>query len=223
MYDNSLSFTVVGTGSTSTSYTMGTGVGGILIVNTGPLITALTYNGVALTNVISFTPSIIDGNQQTVNVWRLSNPATGTNTLQATISPGTSNEIIGIVSYTGIDTTIYQPVENATGYSNNGVNNTLVSTLSTSVTTSKDRSITVMCTRGGNNFPQTFTAGTGTLRVSSTSILSNAHAIIDSGSVITPVGNSTLNATWTSGSGFMSNVVFSLSPVPTGGLLSFFP
>lgn len=209
-YDNSASFTCVGSGTTSTSYTMSTGDNGYLIVNAGPLITAFTYGGVSMTKDIDFEPSIHDGNQQRVNVWVLANPPTGSNTLQATIG-GSDNEQVGIVSYTGLNTSV--GIEDyVTAFSNNGTNNTQVGTLATSLTPLTDNAYVVMFSRGANS-GRTFTATQGTLRVSSSSILTNSQGIIDKGSPTSPISAVTLEATWSSSSGFISNVIMALRPV----------
>lgn len=213
-YDNSANFNFTGA-NPSTSFTCSSASGRILLVNTSFNVTAATYGGVSMTKVINFSPSIIDGNEVKVNVYRLINPASGSNTLAFTT---TGDGSAGIISYTGVDDAVYQPIENATGYSNNGVNNTQVGSLATGVTTTKDSSWVVLFTRGGNGFPNTFSGA----RTTGTYIFGDhAQGIYDSGP-ITPTGSPTLTATWSSGSGYISNVIISLSPSNLGGLLSFF-
>lgn len=204
----------------STSYTVGSGSGLILFVCATPRVTAITYGGVSMTKVVTFAPSIRDGNQQDENVWRLNNPATGSNTLAITSA---SDGTCGIVSYKNVNTDVSQPVGNATGYSNNGVNNTQVASLGTSITTTSDRMWTVMFARGANA-TNNFATGGGTMRTTGVFIFGDgAQGIYDSNGPITPAGSSTLTSTWATSSGFTSNVIISLSPSNNGGLLDFFP
>lgn len=219
-YDNSASFTFI-SGSMSTSFTIGSGTGRVLLVTTSFRVTGITYNSISMTEVVTFAPSIIDGNQQNMRVWRLNNPSSGSNTLAITAS---GDGTCSIISFSNVNTDVYQPVGNATGYSNNGVNNTQVVSLSTSLSTSEDRMVTVLCSRGSNSTRTFVSNGTGTFRTSSVYIFGDGTAgIYDSGAIITPAGSSTLTSTWASSSGFISNVIISLSPIKTQGLLSFFP
>jgi len=221
-YDNSGSLVVIGSGTTSTSFTTGSASKKILLVNAGTKITGLTYGGVALTNVVSYGSSIIDGNQQTINLWALVNPASGANTLQATI-PFASNELIGFASYQVIDDVVSQPEANAGAFSNNGINNTQVASLTASVNTTSAQAWSVMLTRGAYNGGNTFSAGIGTLRESSTSIFDGVQSIIDSGGPIATPSTSTLRADCTAGSTFMVNLIISIAADPSGGMLLFFP
>ena len=213
-YDNSASFTSVGSGTTSVSYTCSSGNDRYLIVGAGSFITGITYAGVAMTKIVDFEPAIHDGNQVHINVWGLANPASGSNTLATTIGVG-DNEIIGIASYTGVNPNS-EPEIYETFYSNNGLINTQVVSLSGSVTTITDNAWSIMVTRG-TNAGQTFTASAGTLRTSDTSALSKSEAVIDSNAAITPAGSSTLTADWSSGSGFVSNVIMSFKPLTVPG------
>jgi hypothetical protein len=161
--------------------------------------------------LISYEPSIHDGNQQKVRVWGLPTPPTGNITIAPTISGGDGT--IALISYTGAWE--IQPEADNEAFSNNGVNNTAVTTLASSITTLSNNAWSVMFTGGGNNFPNTFTATQGTLRVTEDTITGDgAVAIIDSNGPISPAGISTLEATWSAGTGFMSNVVFSIKPQP---------
>jgi len=207
--DNSATFTFVG-GSTSTSYTMTALSGKLLLVTTTFKVTAITYAGVSMTQYVHFDPPISDGNQQQINVYSLTNPASGSNTLALSVA---GDGICGIVSYSGVASS--QPEAYITASSNNGINNTLVGSLASSVTTLTNNAWSVMFSRGGNNFPRTFTAGTGTLRQSAEFIFGDGCVgIIDSNGPVSPAGSSTLQANWTSGSGFVSNVIVSIAPEP---------
>jgi len=204
-YDNSDNFVSIFGGVTSVSYTCATG-SSLFVVGSSNTTTA-TYNGVNMTLVINFVPSISDGNQQPVKVFWLANPTPGSHTLDTVV---TGDETIGIVSYTGLSTAI-QPEASNTAFSNNGLNNTQVVSLATSVATLTDNAWTVLFSVGSAN--RTFVAGIGTLRTTNDGqLLARAVGIIDSNSPISPAGNSTLQADWSSGSGFLSVVIFSISP-----------
>lgn len=169
-------------------------------------VTALTYAGVNMTKLVTFLPSISDGNEQNMIVWGLANPASGSNTFEVTDS---GNSTVCWAQYDGVDTV--QPEDYETAFSNNGVNNTQVGGLSATVTTIKNNSWTVLFTKGGNNL-STFVAGAGTLRATNVFIFGNgAFSIIDSGVAISPAGGSTLTANWNSSTGFISNVIISLT------------
>lgn len=218
-YDNSKTYNF-SAGSSSTTFVMSAVVGGILLAVTSTKVTACTYNSVSLTKVVDFEPSINDGNQVHVNVWRLTNPATGSNTFDVTHA---GDGTVVLASYTGVDE-IYQPIENATAYSNDGVNNTQVLSLTNTITTSKDKSWVILCARGVNS-TNTFVAGGGTIRVTGNFIFGDgAGGIYDTNGPVTPAGNQSMTSTWSASTGFTSNVIISLSPKnESGGLLSFFP
>lgn len=201
-YDTSATFTFT-SGSTTTPYTMGTGLGGILIITTSFSVTAIDYGGQSMSQDIHFEPSIHDGNQQQENVYILQNPPTGSNTI--TLTAG-GNGTIGIISYTGVDS-----IETYNTYfSNNGTNNTQVLSLQGSVTSTADNCWSVMFCRGGNNFPNTFSGA----RATAVFIFGDgAVGIYDSNGPISPAGNSTLTATWSAGTGFISNVILSMKPI----------
>lgn len=208
-YDNSSTYTYVNTSGNSTSYTMGSGRGGILIVSTSFNVTAATYGGVSMTNYLSYEPSIHDGNQQQINVYVLYNPPTGSNTLDITTNG--SLGVIAIVSYIGVST-----IEGYnTAFSHNLLNNIQVSNLDVSNTSTADNCWNVLLCSGGGNFPVSFVigGGAGVVRQSSSFIFGDAeHGIYDSNGPKTPAGTVTLTSTWASGSGFISNVIITLAP-----------
>lgn len=208
--DNSTSYVAVGTGVTSTSFTIATG--GYLMAAGDRNFTGGTYNGVALSLLFTFVSPISDGNQQTITVYGLANPASGANTFNAT-GLGASNSTICLISYTGMNRSAIVPEASNSAYSNSAGSNTQVTTLSTSVTTLTDNAWTILFASGGNNSPQLFTNGVGTtFRVSNNGNgLAGAIGILDSGGAISPVGTSTLTANWTSGSGFMTIAIFSVA------------
>lgn len=205
-YHNSKSFTSVG-GSTTT-FDVGTGEQRYFLAVSSYSCTALDYNGTNISTLISFTPSITDGNEQKIKIWGLPNPTSGTNTLTPTMS---GDGTISMAVYTGVDSGV-QPEADIRAFTNNGLINTTASTLASSVTTLTDGAWSVMFTGGGNN-NQNFTASQGTLRTSLYFIFGDGtRSIIDSNGAISPAGNSTLESTWASGTGFISNVIVSLKP-----------
>lgn len=207
-FDNAANFNFV-SGTTSVAYTCATNA--FLMVTSATLPTSMTYAGISMTKYLTFTPSIHDGNQNTVTVWILANAPGGSHTL-AVGGTGVSNGTVGIVSYTGVDSV--NPEANATGFSNNGVNNTQVLSLGTTVTTVTNNAWSVMLVRGTNS-TNTFVigGGSGTIRTSGVFVSGDGtQGIYDSNGAVTPVGNSTLTSTWNSGTGFISNVVLSLAP-----------
>ena len=207
-FDNAYAQTIIGSAATSFSYTCG--VGASLIVITGPKYTSLKYNGVSMSNIANYTSPIVDGNGQVINVWWLANPTSGSNLVDGTIA-FLDNEAVTVVSYTGMNSSGQPDVSNGQT-ANNGTNNTQVVGLSTNITTLTDNSWVIMGTKGSNNAPRTFVSGAGTLRCSTGSIFTASMSIIDSNGPISPAGNISLTANWSSGSGFMANFVMAFKP-----------
>jgi hypothetical protein len=205
-FDNAASFTFT-PGTYSTTYTMGSLSGGFLVINASFNVTAISYGGFAMANYVHYQPAI-PANGPQINVFYLINPPTGSNTLALTA--GATSGTIGIASYTGVNYS--GPEGYVTATANDGTNNTQEVTYATAVTTVANNSWTIMFTRGGNNFPKLFVAGS-TVRTSGSFIFGdNTHGIYDSNGAISPAGSSTLTAHWESGSGFISNVIISIPP-----------
>lgn len=205
-YDNSKTWNYVPP-AVDTTYTIGTESYRYLFACGSGNLTSATYNGVSMTKIIDYEPSIHDGNQQKVVVYGLANPDSGTNTF----TPGMSgNGTISMVSYSGVDSV--QPEDTNEDFTNDGSSNTQATTFSTSITTVSNNAWTVMFSSGGNNL-QTMTATQGTLRVSGIYIFGDgARTIIDSNTSYGSPTSSTLEATWAASSGFMSNVIISMKP-----------
>jgi len=192
-----------------------TGSNGYLLVATTVNATAVTYNSVSLSLLISYTPTSPPGtNCPGIKVWGLSAPATGTNAILVTAGA----DLSVAVSYTGVLAT---PVEAS---SNEDSANNQVSTFSNTVTTISPNAWRVGFFMGNNNYAQTLTAGSGTtLRGSRTSFTTGyAIGVMDSNSAIVTPASYTLNNGWTSGSGFMTSTGISMAPVfpqSSGGFL----
>lgn len=210
-FDNAKDYTFTSTND-STTFTVGTGENRYLLATTkgdGGQVTQISYNGVNMSKIYSFVDPISDGNGNNIYVWGLANPASGTNTFQLTNGSGSGS--IGIVSYSGVDQGIQPEGTVITNYSNNGTNNTQVTQLSSTVTTTTDNAWAVMFVRGSNAL-RTFVSSDGNLRTTGVFIFGDGcEGIIDSGAV-SPAGNKTLTASWDSGSGFISEVIMSLKP-----------
>jgi len=207
-YDNSDSFMADQTGTHTKSFTVATGA--CLFVVGSQHLSSITYNGASLTKLTDFTPAITDGNEQIVKVFWLSNPSSGSNTLDCTVSAGNTSPI-SMISYTGLDTTT-QPENSSNKFTNNGLANTQEATLSNSVSTSTNNAWTVLFAVISTG-TQTVTASTGTLRTATgVTIYSNSAGIIDTNAPISPTGSSTLVNGISSGSAYMSNVMYSLKP-----------
>lgn len=204
-YDNSLAQRVLN--GSSFSYTAATGSHMFAVTETN--VTAITYGGFSLGNIINFTPSIHDGNENTVLVWEIVSPLSGANNFS--ISAGVNAYAFAVVTYTGLEGS--QPNASNNQFSNNGSNNTQVTTLPASVTSTVDNCWAVTFVVGGNNASRTFVAGAGTTARASTGGLdTHSIGILDGNGVISPAGATTLNPTWSSSSGFMSTVTLALSP-----------
>lgn len=207
---NSKSFNFVNPND-STSFDVGSGDNRYLFIVANTTITQITYAGVNMSKLYTFTDPISDGNGNNVVVWGLANPASGTNTVQLDNGMGV-NGTIGIASYDGVYGGVQPEGTVITNFSNDGIHNTQVANLSSTVTTISSGAWAIMFTRGSNN-AQNFVAGIGTLRTSGFNILGDGtQAIIDSGGAVSPVGNQTLRADWASGTGYMSNVIMAISP-----------
>lgn len=177
-YDNSASFTGL-VGSNSFSYTVAANA--YLFVVTTDRTSNVTYNGVNLLVLINFTPAISGGN--TVTVWYMANPPTGAHNIGTTVPAAGDN--FSVVSYTGIKGTVPEASNNT--YSNNGVINTQVTSLSNSLSTIKNNSWAILFVQGSNNTSRIMTGTIGTLRQTNGSLSGGTtSAIIDSNGPISP-------------------------------------
>lgn len=202
-FDNAASGKMDSAGTHSLNFTCA--VGARLYVLTQNRTTAVTYNGVSLTKIINYVPQFLGGHLSDMNLWYLSNPASGSNTLDVTL---TGAEFVAVVSYTTVKETGYEAYNANTA--NDGTNQIQVASLSSSVTTLTNNAWTVLFAQGSNNAPRDFQSGGYTLRTTFGDVATDSVAIYDSNGAITPAGSSTLVSTWTSGSGYESNIILSL-------------
>ena len=202
-------------GSVGFSYNHTCASNSYLLVCTTVGITAVTYDSVSLTLLDSYTPSSPPGtNCAGLKIWCLTNPNQGTHSV-TTNAAGTAVS----ASYTGMSLT--QP---DVRYYEDSANNQ-VGSFTSNVTTVKDNDWMITFIIGTNNYPNTFTAGTGaTLRVTNFGgVSSSPLGILDSGGAITPAGATSLTTNWSTGSGFITTITEAMQPITNGGLLDFFP
>ncbi len=157
----------------------------------GDVLTAVTYNGAALTKVTSHTTGTAD---QYISVWYLKSPATGSNTLAVTTSVATDIGS-GCLTYTGCDTSS-QPDSFSSGGStgNLDLTTTVVSTGSWLVSAS----------RNGSSGPMGAGAGT--------TIRTTGALLFDAGDSNGTVGTGAQTMSWTAGSNTSGGVIVSIAP-----------
>jgi hypothetical protein len=175
----------LGTGANATSiswsHTVGAGsnpvlVVGVLINSNAVTASSVTYNAVNLTKL----SNAINGSAE-VELWYLVNPASGTHTIQVTVSSAAPFNA-GAASYTGASqaTNPFGTANSATGTST-----------APSVTVSSTDATMTVCSIGGDQGGGTFTAGTGvTARWTDTTFANGAQG--DQGGV-----SSSTTASWT--------------------------
>lgn len=185
-----------------------------LIVYSSQNITAITYNGVSLTNIKTYTPSFPSGtNCPPLKLWGLANPDTGANTL----APSGTGFVVAAI-YSGV-----APGGIEATYDEDSANNQ-VTTWTGTVTTLSPNAWTVMGVRC-NNTTNDFNAGASTTkRASNTGVSDPSLAIFDSNAAISTPSSSSLNSSLTSSSGFMTSITISLQPVfeSKGSFLQYF-
>ena len=177
-----------------------------LIIATNPNVTAISHNGTSLSVVHTYTPTFPSGtNCPPIKIWGLRNPDTGVQSISVTIPSGAS--FVCAVNYTGV-----APGTIEAFYDEDSANNQ-VSSFSGTVSTITPNAWRLMIVRGANSTAD-FTAGSSTSkRVSQNGVLDGTLGIFDSNSAITTPGSGSLNMNWASGSGFITTVTMSLSPV----------
>ena len=194
------------TQSTSHSVSFNNVAGDFLIVAiieqnsfSGNPVTSITYNGVSLT-LVDFQEA---PNTQGAGVWRLANPATGTNTL--TINFSNNGPLYGAVqTYTGVD--LASPID----ATNKGTSWNIGTSMSLPITTVSDNATLFasayiarnVTTYGANTTQVAYTAGT--------------FLVVRSTNAITSAGATTLS--WTANSTeFLAYVIVALKPDTGGG------
>lgn len=205
-YDNSFGGFSSGVGDYTFSYT---NAGNYLMVNTYATVSAVTYNGVSMSVLQTYTPTGIPfgANCPPIRVWGLSNPYIGTANIVVT---GGGLLDTAVISLKGVGE-VTQP-----SYSNtNDTHGGQTGTLSSSATVSKNGSWIVAFIRGGNNLPRTWVATSGsTLRQGgSASILVDACGIADLNTAEN-TGTYSCGFDWASGSGFSTMITMAISPQP---------
>lgn len=170
-------------------------------------VSAMEYNGVSMTLLTTYTPPVYSGNQAPIiKVWGLANPSTGANNVTFTTSAATT---VMVASYTGSSAT--QP--DALNTSETGTS--LQTSLSNTVTTITDNSWLVGFFGGSANLGRGLNAGASTTKrqgVTDGGTSQLALSIMDSNAAKTPTGSYTLNSDWSSGTGRISSVLFSVAP-----------
>lgn len=209
-YDNSAAFISIPTGVHSFSYTVGSGKNRYLMVLGTGSFSGGTYNGIPLTLLINVTSPISDGNEQTVTVYGLANPPSGSNTLD--ISSGFDTAIL-VASYDGVFQGT-QPEDSNQSFPNDGSHNVQTTTLALSIGALTDGAWGIYFNINSAGL-KTMTAAQGTLRKSNISdARTGGAAIIDSNGPLNEGDSWTGEATLSSGTAFMGAVTFSLKAEP---------
>jgi hypothetical protein len=198
--------------SLSYSHTVGTLSNGVLIVTVGYYnrarsVTALTYNGVAMTLYLRYEDGVRAATQE---IWRLVNPASGSNTVAITMDAavGAGNIIWSeAASYSGVDQTT--PIEATNAKS---VTTGSHSTHSDALTPANNGAMvvdTLLC--GGTGTPSATGSGQ-TARVAAADAGSaTAHGFGETGPV-NPAASTTMSWSFSSGTTASNHIVFALKP-----------
>lgn len=204
-YDNSMARRVLN--GTSFSFTTATGAHMFVVTEAVGGITAITYGGVALTKIISFEPSIHDGNQVKVWIWELVSPASGANNF--VITAGVDASAFGVITFVNART--IQPDNENDQFSNNGINNTQVAGFTSVTNLNSDSCWPVTFIVGGNNAPIDFVAGASTtLRATIGSSDTQSIGILDRNTTFNSGDSPQINTDWAIGSGFVSTVTLAI-------------
>ena len=159
--------------------------------------TGITYNGVSLTKIVAYKPSIADTFEQ--SVWYLLNPATGANNIIASYS-GSGGAWVGGLSYTGCNTSSQPDV-----YGTSTKHNNLTSDSLTLTTNNNDE----MIVAGGCKSNALSSAGSGTTSRYLDNILLNATY---GDAVATTAGSNSFNLTF--GAGAYDNYIYGIALKP---------
>lgn len=156
-----------------------------IVVNvgtTGNLVTGVTYGGVSMTQVWSYSA---DGAWNGCTAWYLANPASGSNNVVISTSSAT-HIMCQIASYTSVNqsTPVGASVTNWP---------TSTTSFTQTVTTTVNNSWLVGLGKGRNG--STITAGSNTFVRANVEILFTGLYVIDSNSAQTPTGSKSMNVT----------------------------
>lgn len=190
---------VGGSGSATFSFShRASGTNRVLFVyaednNGGDTVTGVTYAGVTMTKIGA---SVQVPSGPYVTLWYLVAPATGTNNVTITRSQ-TTGSIIGMsVSYTGV---------NQTGIPDSSNTGTGSSTTSLSIATTTVLNNSWYLLVGANESGQTWTAVTGTQRITGNRLY------LDSNAPKTPAGSATLTGSMSIGN--VAGIAISFAPI----------
>lgn len=201
VFDNGGNFSHTNLDTWSDNFAVGAGSNRILIVtiyvNQGRTVTALTYNGVALTQ--------LGATQNTSSsTWYLIAPASGTHALAGTLSASSNGFQIVAVSYTGanqsaLDNSVVSASSSSTSFSQ-------------SLTPTVPNCLVIGATHDDGNGGRTFTAGTATTRRATDS--ANC-AIFEHNGFVNPAASTAIVATISGPATLWYYWLISLSPVQT--------
>lgn len=194
-FDNSGSYTFNHTCS---------GTNRVLFVCTdGSQVTAVTYNGTAMTNSTNFVGN--NGNK----IWYLASPSTGTNLVSVTASSGSSAVS---VSYTGADITTIPDASNVQQSAGS------VTSITSSITTITDNSwVLGFVSYSTASVSQTAGSGATQRAVNSGTPFHNSRGAYDSNGPKTPTGSYSMTVNASASSGTMDMMMYSLKPYLTFG------
>jgi len=204
-YDASSKGYAVALNSGSFSHTC-SGSNRYLFVTASSFCNTVSYNGVDMTLLTTYTPPSYGGNSAPdISVWGLTNPDTGTHTVALYNSSSGDSSIIEAISYTGVDPT--QP--DAYNTAESGIS--LQTSLTNSINTITDLSwlVSFVSCLGGSF---TLVAGSGTTLRQEDSISSIRRAVYDSNGAKTPTGNYSLIANITTSQTRLSGIIYALKP-----------
>ncbi len=193
------------TGTFSFSHT--TAAGAIMLVGSPSNVTGITYNGVSLSLLDSYTPIFPSGtNCPAIKVWILSNPASGTNTVEVTTVDGAS---VGVVTLLGA-----REVQSSAVMSHEDSANNQVVTWDPSVTTDHGNCWPISFLSFSNNFPRTLDADTGsTTRVNNLGTINGRPmSVIDNNAVQVAAGTATIQTIFSGSSGFVTSITIGILP-----------
>lgn len=208
--------------SNSSSVTMSyTNAGDYLFVNVPAITTGVTYNGTAMSLLVSLTPSAAPFGTSCppISVYGLASPSIGTSNIVITLSASGTYFCHQAVSYSGVGL-VGQPDASISNATTGGQ----VTGLSQAITSVKDNDWIIGFFRSANNSTRTFTAKAGSVsRAGGFASVSDPAAIADLNAAKAP-GSWSVGVDYSGSTGFMSVVVLAISPAVYGGgtLLPFF-
>lgn len=194
--------------SNTYSLTVGAGSDRFLVVGnrvrnpTGVTVSGVTYNGVALTQLATYSPQATQTNIS-ASLFYLATPSTGANNVVATSSVTSTGDFRSAASS-------YSGVNNAAPEDSDGTRAS-ASTLSRTVTTTTDNSWVVGIGDTANAYSSW--GGSAVLRGS---VLGSQTALADTNGAVTPAGNVTFTYNISS-SDNLALIVMTLAPAAGGG------